>query len=531
MEERGSQLVIALDGPAGVGKSTVAMKLATRLGLTYVETGAIYRAVALLARRKQMSLEDVEGLSALARGLELNFRIEAGVNRVYLDKVDVTQELRDPETGMGASKVASIPQVREALLELQRRFATQGPGSILEGRDIGTVVFPQTPFKYFVTATLEERASRRHKQLVGQGKDVNYRQIVAEITQRDEDDSTREVAPLKAADDALIVDTTLIDADEVVEQIVEDIRKKQANPAVFKAGFITIVGRPNAGKSTLLNAIMGQKLAIVTPKPNTTRNRIMGIATFPDAQMLFLDTPGIHEARGSLNKLMVESAITSLMEADVVVLMVDALRYTKRNAFDATDRQVFERVSTAAKPTVLVINKVDKVSKEVVLPITQSITENMNIQAVVPMSALRGDGVQTLLAELKPLLGEGAAIFPKGQLTNRSRNFVITELIREQVFLRTHEEVPYAVAVSIDLVEERPNKDLTYVAASIHVERKSQKSIIIGKGGLMIKSVGRAARKEIETFLGRRVFLELHVRVDEDWSRSLKGIQKVGWEA
>jgi len=214
--------VIAVDGPAGVGKSTIAISLARELDLTYVETGALYRAVGLAARRAGTDLNDHAALGEVAAGMEILFRFEEGVNRVFLQGEDVTALLRNPDAGPLASRVSAVPEVRAALLELQRAFGREG-GAVAEGRDIGTVVFPDADFKFFLAADPAERARRRHLQLQGMGKEVNFDQLLAEIKERDHQDSTRALAPLKAADDAIIVDTTHMHADEVTRTLLERV--------------------------------------------------------------------------------------------------------------------------------------------------------------------------------------------------------------------------------------------------------------------------------------------------------------------
>jgi GTP-binding protein Era len=299
----------------------------------------------------------------------------------------------------------------------------------------------------------------------------------------------------------------------------------------YRSGFMAIVGRPNVGKSTMMNNVLGTKVAIVTPKPQTTRNKITGIATYDDCQVVFLDTPGIHEARGSLNRLMVDVAYSSLEDADAVCFMVDVSHEAKWARPSSLNLEILERVQNKGLPVILALNKVDKVSKEKLLPLIAAYSEVMPFAAIVPMSALQGDGVPRLLEETKALMPEGEKYYEAGQLTDRSRNFIITEFVREQVFLLTKEEIPYSTAVSIDIVEDRESeKPLLHVIASIHVERKSQKGMLIGKQGRMIKEIGSRSRLEMEKYLKSRVFLELHVRIEKEWTRSLKGMKKVGYE-
>jgi GTPase len=299
----------------------------------------------------------------------------------------------------------------------------------------------------------------------------------------------------------------------------------------YRSGFMAIVGRPNVGKSTLMNNVLGTKLAIVTPKPQTTRNKITGIATYDDCQVVFLDTPGIHEARGSLNRVMVDVAYSSLDGADCVCFMVDAGQEAKRGEPSKLNLEILRRIQETGLPVILAVNKVDNVRKEKLLPLISAYSDRFPFVAIIPMAALHGDGVPSFLEETKKLMPEGEKYYKEGQLTDRSRDFIITEFVREQVFLMTRQEIPYSVAVSIDLVEERKSADpLLHVVASIHVERKSQKGMLIGKQGNLIKEIGSRSRVEMETYLKSRVYLELHVRIEKEWTRSLKGMKKVGFE-
>ena len=302
--------------------------------------------------------------------------------------------------------------------------------------------------------------------------------------------------------------------------------------STFQSGFAAIVGRPNVGKSTLMNNILGTKIAIVTPKPQTTRNKIAGIATYDDCQVVFLDTPGIHEARSNLNRVMVDVAYSSLVEADTVCFIIDAFAETKRSGMHPGNREILVRLKESALPVILVVNKIDLVRKELMLPLIELYNEKLAPTAIIPISALNGDGIDRLLNQVRELMPAGEAYFPVGTLTDRSLSFLLTELVREQVFLQTHQEIPYSVAVSIDLATEMEGNTppLFHVVASIHVERTSQKGMVSGKQGRMIKSIGQAARIEIQAYLKRKVFLELHVRIEKEWTRSLKGLHKVGYE-
>ena len=302
--------------------------------------------------------------------------------------------------------------------------------------------------------------------------------------------------------------------------------------AISRSGFAAIIGRPNVGKSTLLNAVLGVKLAIVTPKPQTTRNRIAGIATYKDCQIVFLDTPGIHEPTSSLNRVMVDVALATLDEADIVLIMLDSHKVL-RNPEGAirANADILGRLKALAKPTLLLFNKVDLIKKHELLPVLARFSEILPFQAVIPLSALKGDGVYIVLDETVKVLPPGDRYFPENQLTDRNRDFIISELVREKAFLYTQQEIPYAVAVSVDLVEERGEKrPFLYVSAVIHVERKSQKGMLIGRQGALVKRIGEEARHDIEAYLQQRIFLDLHVRVEKDWSRSMRGLKKVRFQ-
>jgi GTP-binding protein Era len=299
----------------------------------------------------------------------------------------------------------------------------------------------------------------------------------------------------------------------------------------FRSGVVGIVGRPNVGKSTLLNAFLGRKLSIVTPKPQTTRNKIAGILHAADHQVVFLDTPGLHEPRDRLSQAMQDMALSALQESDVLLYLVDADLARKDAAhLGPGNEQVLENLKQAPCPILLTLNKVDLVSKELLLPIMAAYRDRFPFASMVPVSATRKDGLDVLLAELLRHLPEGGMLFEGGELTDRSLAFIITEFVREKVFLKTRQEVPYSTAVGIETLQERTGpKPLLHVSATIHVEKDSQKAILVGKGGSMIREIGSAARMEIETYLGRKVFLELRVRVEKDWTRSDRGLKRVGF--
>ena len=297
-----------------------------------------------------------------------------------------------------------------------------------------------------------------------------------------------------------------------------------------RAGFAAIVGRPNVGKSTLLNRLIGQKLAIVSPKPQTTRGRILGVVTREDAQIALLDTPGLHAARGGLNARMMEQALQTLADADLAIFMIEA----GSPAIDAATRRALEQVKAAGKPTLLVINKIDAVPRARLLPLIDRWKDLHAWADVYPLSALKGENVPGFLDAVVALLPEGPALFPKEQWTDVQESDLCAELIREQLLRQTGQEVPYSAAVVIDQFDESEREEgrrgLVRIAATIVVERDSQKAIVIGKGGAKLKEIGTAARQEMERLLGAKVFLQLFVRVEPGWTRTGKGLRRAGYE-
>jgi GTP-binding protein Era len=294
-------------------------------------------------------------------------------------------------------------------------------------------------------------------------------------------------------------------------------------PPEHHSGYVALVGRPNVGKSTLLNALVGAKLAIVTPKPQTTRTRIAGIRTLPVAQVVFLDTPGIHAARSVLNRRMVEIARRALGEADVAALVLDAAA-----GVTPADRELATEVATSGKPALAVLNKIDLVAKPALLPQMEALAELLPGRDVVPVSALGGEGVAALLAAVVALLPPGPRLFPEEDLTTESERFLVQEAIREQLLLALREEVPYAAAVVVDAFREEPERNLLVIQATILVERPGHKAIVIGAGGRQLREIGRRAREAIEAFFGRRVYLELFVRVEPGWSRNPRRLAELG---
>jgi GTP-binding protein Era len=291
----------------------------------------------------------------------------------------------------------------------------------------------------------------------------------------------------------------------------------------LRAGFVTIVGRPNVGKSTLLNRIVGQKVAIVTEKPQTTRNRILAIANTASAQIVFFDTPGIHKPKHEMNRRMVGLALRSLKNVDLALLLVDVTE-----PFGGGDEFVLERVSQAKVPVVLALNKVDRIRKPEILTVIDEYRHRHDFTDIVPISALTGENVDALVSVLERQLPEGEPLYPPETLTDLPERFFVSELVREKILEATREEIPYSTAVVIDSWEE--GEKLTRIEASILVERESQKGIVVGKGAGMLKGIGTAARRDIEAFLGTKVFLGLHVRVRSEWRENQRLLSELGIE-
>ncbi|RLB61588.1 MAG: GTPase Era [Deltaproteobacteria bacterium] len=292
----------------------------------------------------------------------------------------------------------------------------------------------------------------------------------------------------------------------------------------FRSGFVAIIGRPNVGKSTLLNHIVGQKIAITTPKPQTTRNRILGIQNLDNAQVLYVDTPGIHDARSPLNRYMVDQARAACLDVDVILWLVEADRHVDK------DPMIPRLLEKSKNPVLLVINKIDTIPKARLLPLIDAYSKICPFASIVPVSALKGDGVDELMAEIPDLLPEGPRYYPEDQLTDVPERFIVAEMIREQIMMRTKDEVPYGVAIVVERFQENPARNMVGIGAVINVERDSQKGILIGKGGTMIRHIGQAARKEIERMLGVKVHLELFVRVQKNWTSSGRMMKEFGYE-
>ncbi|EMF0623603.1 GTPase Era [Enterococcus hirae] len=290
-----------------------------------------------------------------------------------------------------------------------------------------------------------------------------------------------------------------------------------------KSGFVAIVGRPNVGKSTLLNRIVGQKIAIMSDKAQTTRNKIQGVYTTPEAQLIFIDTPGIHKPKHRLGDFMVESAYSALREVDAVLFMISADQKRGRG-----DDFIIERLKNVQSPVYLIINKIDKVHPDELLGIIEDYSAQMPFAQVVPISATEGNNVDRLMEVLIAEMPEGPQYFPDDQVTDHPEYFIVSELIREKVLFLTRDEVPHSVAVVVNSMKRNEN-DKIQIQATIIVERDSQKGIIIGKGGKMLKEIGTKARKDIENLLGDKVFLELWVKVQKDWRDKRVYLQDFGY--
>ena len=291
----------------------------------------------------------------------------------------------------------------------------------------------------------------------------------------------------------------------------------------FKSGFVAIVGRPNVGKSTFMNYVLGQKIAIMSDKAQTTRNKIQGVYTKEDAQIVFLDTPGIHKPKHELGEFMVKSAYSALKEVDAVLFMVNVSE--KRGPGDDF---IIEKLKGIKTPIFLVLNKIDLVTPEVLLERVESYKDALDFAGVFPISVLQGNNVNELMEGLINALPEGPQYYPADQITDHPEYFVVSELIREKILQLTQEEIPHSVAVTVDKMQ-KDEFDKVHVYANIIVERKSQKGIIIGKGGRLLKEIGTQARRDIQQLLGNKVYLELWVKVEKDWRKRKSNLQEYGY--
>ena len=295
-------------------------------------------------------------------------------------------------------------------------------------------------------------------------------------------------------------------------------------PSEFKSGFVSIIGAPNVGKSTLLNQFVGHKIAIISPKPQTTRNRILGVRTTTEYQMVFLDTPGVHRAKGNLNVAMVRAALATLSTVDLILFLVEA-----QSPDDKSNQHVLQALQSVETSTLLVVNKIDLVPKKPLKRITEFFDGLHKFKGTACISALHGDGIDDLLTKIVSLLPTGPAYYPEDTLTDLPERFFCAEIIREKIMHLTSEEIPYAVAVTIGSFKEDEQKNLIRIQADIHVERSSQKGIIIGKGGSMLREIGKQSRLDMEKLLGARVFLELWVRIQKKWRKDPRVLKEFGY--
>ena len=305
---------------------------------------------------------------------------------------------------------------------------------------------------------------------------------------------------------------------EALMTLAETSEEKRA----FRSGFVALIGRPNAGKSTLVNRLVGQKIAIVTSKPQTTRNRIQGIVSKPQGQIVFIDTPGLHEGKSALGRQMMQEVAAALEGIDVLLLMVDASRMQPH-----ADDLLLEKAQRFRGQTILALNKVDRLPKPKLLPLIEAFAKAFAFAAIVPISALKGDGCDELLQEILKQLPEGEPYFPEDQVTDQPERFLAAEIIREKAIQVMYHEVPYALAVVVEKFEETPK--LLRIEATMNVERGSQKKILIGHKGGMLKKIGTEARKELETILGAKIYLGLFVKVVSDWREDPQRVRELDW--
>ncbi|GIN20027.1 MAG TPA: GTPase Era [Bacillus bacterium] len=292
----------------------------------------------------------------------------------------------------------------------------------------------------------------------------------------------------------------------------------------FKSGFISIIGRPNVGKSTFLNRVIGQKIAIMSDKPQTTRNKVQGVLTTNDAQMVFIDTPGIHKPKHKLGDFMIKLAINTFKEVDLILFMINA-----EEGYGRGDEFIIEQLKNVKTPVFLVINKIDQVHPDQLIVLIEQYKDMYPFKEVIPISALEGNNVERLIQQIKEYLPEGPQFYPSDQVTDHPERFIVSELIREKALHLTREEVPHSIAVVIDQMKQEQGKDLIHVMATIIVERDSQKGIVIGKQGKMLKEIGQRARRDIENLLGSKVFLELWVKVQKDWRNKSSHLRDFGF--
>ncbi len=293
-------------------------------------------------------------------------------------------------------------------------------------------------------------------------------------------------------------------------------------PKGYKAGFVSFIGRPNVGKSSLLNAILGHKVAIVSDKPQTTRNRILGVKHLENGQIIFLDTPGIHKPQHKLNEYMVEVAVRALKDVDAVVLVVDC-----KEGLTEEDDLVIERLTEVKCPIVCALNKIDLTNLERAESIREQIEQVLKLEAAIPTSAVTGEGLRELVDKLFELMPEGYPFYPEDMITDQPEHFMAAEIIREKIFHLTRQEIPYSTAVVVEDIKDKG--DVVVIDAYIFVEKDSQKGIVIGKEGRMLKKIGQFAREELERIYGKKVYLNLWVKVKEKWRRKEGSLRELGY--
>jgi GTP-binding protein Era len=295
-------------------------------------------------------------------------------------------------------------------------------------------------------------------------------------------------------------------------------------PKNFKSGFVSIIGRPNVGKSTLLNQVVGQKVAIMSDKPQTTRNKIHGVYTTETSQIVFLDTPGIHKPQSKLGDYMMKVAESTFREVDAILFLVDVV-----DGIGGGDRYIIDQLHDIKTPVILVLNKIDQVHPETLLPVIEKYSKLYDFAEIIPISARNGNNVTTLLEQTMKYLSEGPQYYPADQITDHPEQFVCAELIREKILHLTREEIPHSIAVAIEDMKVEPN-GVVHISAIIYVERDSQKGIIIGKKGDLLKEIGKRARHDIESLLGSKTFLELWVKVQKDWRNHERVLRELGFK-
>lgn len=294
------------------------------------------------------------------------------------------------------------------------------------------------------------------------------------------------------------------------------------NAEEFRSGYVSIIGQPNVGKSTLINCVLGEKIAIVSPKPQTTRSRIIGVKTVPDAQIIFIDTPGIHRPRHKLGETMVRTAVDALNEVDIILFMVEPRKPEKG------DREIIHLLERVRSPVFLLINKIDLIKKQEILPLIGHYRELYTFKEIIPVSAVKQDGISLLLKTIRDYLPYGPHYYPDDLVTDQMERFMVSEIVREKIMELTGEELPYSVAVEVTEWKERED-GLVSVRCNIYVEREGQKAIIIGKRGTKLKSVGSAARADIERLLNTKVFLESWVKVKKNWRNDERLLKELGY--